>query len=101
MLSLVHQFYAMGSDCALHLYGGTASGIERLAVAAEQEIRRIEARYSRYRSDSELAGINRVAATGAVIDIDAVLPFIDLDDVILANGQLHFRRPGMKLDLGG
>ncbi|MGO8911987.1 MAG: FAD:protein FMN transferase [Bradyrhizobium sp.] len=147
MLSLLHQFYAMGSDCALHLYGGTASSVERLAVAAEQEIRRIEARYSRYRSDSELARINKVAATGGVIDIDAetsglmafakacfaksdgafditsgrlravwdfsvsrlpdqqsidaVLPFIGLDNVILANSRLHFRRPGMELDLGG
>lgn len=147
MLSLVHQFYAMGSDCALHLYGETAKSVERLAAAAEQEIRRIEARYSRYRSDSELARINKVAATGgatgvdaetagliayakacfaksdgafdvtsgrlrAVWDfsasrlpdqrsIDAALPFIGLDNLVLANGQLHFRRPGMELDFGG
>ncbi len=147
MLSLVHQFYAMGSDCALHLYGGTAKNVELLAAAAEAEIRRIEARYSRYRSDSELARINKAAATGGVIDIDAetaglmayakacfaksdgafditsgrlravwdfsvsrlpdqrsidaALPFIGLDNLVLANGQLHFRRPGMELDFGG
>lgn len=147
MLSLLHQFYAMGSDCALHLYGKSAKSVERLAAAAEQEIRRIEARYSRYRSDSELARINKVAATGgatgvdaetagliayakacfaksdgafdvtsgrlrAVWDfsasrlpdqrsIDAALPFIGLDNLVLANGQLHFRRPGMELDFGG
>ena len=147
MLSLLHQFYAMGSDCALHLYGESAKSVERLAAAAEQEIRRIEARYSRYRSDSELARINKVAATGgatgvdaetagliayakacfaksdgafdvtsgrlrAVWDfsasrlpdqrsIDAALPFIGLDNLVLANGQLHFRRPGMELDFGG
>jgi len=147
MLSLVHQFYAMGSDCALHLYGGAAKDLEPIAVAAEEEIRRIEARYSRYRDDSELARINKVAATGGVIDIDAetaglmayakacfaksdgafdvtsgrlravwnfsvsrlpdrrsidaVLPFIGLDNVILANSRLHFRRPGMELDFGG
>ena len=147
MLSLLHQFYAMGSDCALHLYGESAKSVELLAAAAEQEIRRIEARYSRYRSDSELARINKVAATGgatgvdaetagliayakacfaksdgafdvtsgrlrAVWDfsasrlpdqrsIDAALPFIGLDNLVLANGQLHFRRPGMELDFGG
>lgn len=147
MLSLLHQFYAMGSDCALHLYGETAKSVELLATASEQEIRRIEARYSRYRSDSELARINKVAATGgatgvdaetagliayakacfaksdgafditsgrlrAVWDfsssrlpdqrsIDAALPFIGLDNLVLANGQLHFRRAGMELDFGG
>jgi thiamine biosynthesis lipoprotein len=147
MLSLVHQFYAMGSDCAVHLHGRTAKDVERFAAAAEGEIRRIEARYSRYRSDSELARINKVAATGGVIDIDAetagliayakacfaksdgafdvtsgrlravwdfsvarlpdqrsidaALPFIGLDNLVLTNGQLHFRRPGMELDFGG
>jgi thiamine biosynthesis lipoprotein len=147
MLSLVHQFYAMGSDCAVRLYGGAAKDVERFAAAVEGETRRIEARYSRYRSDSELARINKVAATGGVIDIDAetegliayakacfaksdgafditsgrlravwdfsvarlpdqrsidaALPFIGLDNLVLANGQLHFRRPGMELDFGG
>jgi FAD:protein FMN transferase len=147
MLALVHQFYAMGSDCAVHLFGGTANDVERFAAAAEAEIRRIEARYSRYRSDSELARINKVAATGGVIDIDAetagliayakacfaksdgvfditsgrlravwdfsvarlpdqrsidaALPFIGLDNLVLANHRLHFRRSGMELDFGG
>src|SRR5271170_7043342 len=71
MPSLVHQFYAMGSDCAVHLYGGTAGDLELFADAAERETRRIEARYSRYRGESELSRINKVAATGGVIDIDA------------------------------
>ncbi len=147
MLSLVHRFYAMGSDCAVHLCGGTARDIERVAAAAEAETRRIEGRYSRYRGDSELARINKVAATGGVIDvdpetaglmayakacfaksdgafditsgrlravwdfsvarlpdkgsIDAILPFIGLDNVVLENGRLGFRRPGMELDFGG
>jgi thiamine biosynthesis lipoprotein len=71
MLSIVHQFYAMGSDCAVHLCCETTEAFERLALAAEAEVRRIEARYSRYRSDSELARINEAAATGASIAIDA------------------------------
>jgi thiamine biosynthesis lipoprotein len=71
MLSMVHQFYAMASDCAVHVCGETAEYLELFAAAAEAEVRRIEARYSRYRSDSELARINKVAATGGVVDIDA------------------------------
>src|SRR5271169_881643 len=71
MLSMVHQFYAMGSDCAVHLNGRTANDLELLAAAAEGEIRRIEARYPRYRCDSELARISKVAAIGGVIHIVA------------------------------
>jgi FAD:protein FMN transferase len=147
MLSMVHQFYAMGSDCAVHLCGETAQTVERFAAVAENEVRRIEARYSRYRNDSELARINKVAATGGGIDvdtetaglvayakacftksdgafditsgllrtvwdfsvsrlpdqlsIDAVLPFIGLDNVTLSNGHLYFACSGMELDFGG
>jgi hypothetical protein len=71
MLTTVHQFYAMGSDCAVHLCVETAADFEQIAGAAEAEIRRIECRYSRYRNDSELARINRVAANGGSIEIDA------------------------------
>lgn len=71
MLSMVHQFYAMGSDCAVRLCGDTVADVERFAAAAENEVRRIEARYSRYRSDSELARINEAAAVGGCIEIDA------------------------------
>jgi thiamine biosynthesis lipoprotein len=38
MLSLVHQFYAMGSDCAVHLYGGTAKDHDLIVAAVEEEI---------------------------------------------------------------
>ncbi len=44
--------------------------LETIAAAAEAEVRRIEQRYSRYRSDSELAAINLVAAQGGSIDVD-------------------------------
>src|ERR1700692_3799219 len=70
MLTMVHQFYAMASDCAVYLCGETAEHLEPVAAAAEAGVRRIEARYSRYRRDSELARINAVAATGG-IEIDA------------------------------
>jgi thiamine biosynthesis lipoprotein len=71
MLSMAHQFYAMASDCAVHLWGETAKHLELIAAGAEAEVGRIEARYSRYRSESELSRINKIAATGGVIEIDA------------------------------
>jgi thiamine biosynthesis lipoprotein len=147
MLSMVHPFYAMASDCAAHLCGETAAKMEQLAASAEHEVRRIEARYSRYRGDSELMRINKVAAAGGSIDIDpetagliayakacfaksdgafditsgllhkvwdfsaarvpnqasidAVLPLIGLDKVMLSSGRLHFGKAGMELDFGG
>ena len=42
-----------------------------IAAAAEAEVRRIEARYSRYRADSELSRINLIAAAGGTTDVDA------------------------------
>jgi len=67
---IIHRFYAMASDCAVHVQGETQAASAAIAIAAETEVRRIEARYSRYRADSELTRINRVAAAGGATDID-------------------------------
>lgn len=61
-----YVFPALGSECVLHLFGGTVD----LAAAVEAEIERIEQRYSRYRPDSLLSQINRVAANGGALDLD-------------------------------
>jgi thiamine biosynthesis lipoprotein len=72
IVSLVtHRFHAMASDCAVHVQAETPAASTMIALAAEGEVRRIEARYSRYRGDSELARINRVAAVGGTTNIDA------------------------------
>jgi thiamine biosynthesis lipoprotein len=71
MLAFVHQFFAMGSDCGIHLQGEAGADAGTIAASAEAEVRRIERRYSRYRSDSDLARINRVAASGGSVDVDA------------------------------
>jgi thiamine biosynthesis lipoprotein len=55
MLTMVRQFYAMASDCAVHLCGETAEYLEPVAAAAESEVRRIETRYSRYRAERRLS----------------------------------------------
>jgi thiamine biosynthesis lipoprotein len=68
---VIHRFQAMASACAVHVQAETAAASAMIAIAAEAEVRRIEARYSRYRDDSELARINRVAAAGGATEIDA------------------------------
>jgi len=60
------SFPAMGSECSLHLCDADPAA----AQAAEAEILRIECRYSRYRPDSILSQINRVAAVGGSLEVD-------------------------------
>ena len=71
MFPLTQQFFALGSDCALHLYAPNKADARRAAAAARTEIGRIEERYSRYRAQSELSRINQTAATGGSVDVDA------------------------------
>jgi len=61
----------MASASAVHLQAESLASSTLIALAAEAEVRRIEARYSRYRTDSELARINTIAAAGGSTDIDA------------------------------
>src|ERR1700739_289491 len=65
------EFYALGSDCSLQLITPFRSLAEDAAVAGEREVARIEARYSRYRPDSELSRINDIAAIGGSLVVDA------------------------------
>ena len=64
------QFVAMASDCQVRLAGVSAARAQALAALAIIEVRRIEAKYSRYRSDSVVARINAAAGDGAPIAID-------------------------------
>jgi thiamine biosynthesis lipoprotein len=68
---VIHRFHAMASACAVHVQGESPAASATIAIAAEAEVRRIEARYSRYRDDSELTRINRVAAAGGATEVDA------------------------------
>lgn len=65
------DFYALGSDCALQLITKSRALAQDAAIAVEREVGRIEARYSRYRPDSELSRINKVAASGGSVVVDA------------------------------
>src|ERR1700722_2934027 len=64
------EFYALGSDCSLQLITPSRSLAEDAALAVEREVARIEARYSRYRPNSELSRINNIAAIGGSVDVD-------------------------------
>ncbi|WP_432743475.1 FAD:protein FMN transferase [Methylobacter sp. G7] len=65
-----YAFKAMGSPCDIQLYADSPSRAKQIADAAITDVYRLEALYSRYRSDSFLAAINRVAATGGRITVD-------------------------------
>lgn len=63
-------FRAMGSPCDIQLFAATAAEAERVAGMAMADVNRLELLYSRYRPDSYLSQINRVAATGGTIEVD-------------------------------
>ncbi len=63
------SFSALGTICSLHLYGD-AELLDQVGASAMMEVDRIERKFSRYRHDSFLSEINRIAATGGVIDLD-------------------------------
>ncbi len=64
------SFRAMACDNVIELYAPTAALAEEAAKAAMGEVKRIEAKYSRYLADSVVSTINR-AAGKSPIDIDA------------------------------
>ncbi|MGR8934213.1 MAG: FAD:protein FMN transferase [Gammaproteobacteria bacterium] len=63
-------FKAMGSPCDIQFYAADPVAAKRIADKAITDVRRLEARYSRYRSDSFLSAINRTAATGGSLTVD-------------------------------
>jgi len=64
------EFQAMGTPCEVQLFASSAAAAGAAADAAIADVRRLEARYSRYRDDSFLSEINRTAALGGSIAVD-------------------------------
>lgn len=60
----------MGTSCEIQLFATIGEAAKRAADAAIADIARLEARYSRYRGDSFLSEINRIAAEGGRISVD-------------------------------
>ena len=67
----VSRFAAMGTACEISLFADSQAQGCALADQAIADVQRLEARYSRYRDDSDLSAINRVAAAGGTIEVDA------------------------------
>ncbi|ADJ28047.1 FAD:protein FMN transferase [Nitrosococcus watsonii] len=63
-------FKAMGTPCEIQLYAKTKVQAQRAAKLIIADVRRLEDRYSRYRTDSFLSEINRVAMVGGRISVD-------------------------------
>ncbi|MEP7154392.1 MAG: FAD:protein FMN transferase [Betaproteobacteria bacterium] len=63
------EFRAMACDNVLELFADSVTLADEAARAAVQEVKRIEAKYSRYLQDSVVSRINR-AAGRAPVDID-------------------------------
>ena len=64
------RFNAMGTQCELRLYAASATAADRIAATVIADVARLEAKYSRYRADSELSRINAVAAAGGSTVVD-------------------------------
>jgi thiamine biosynthesis lipoprotein len=72
MLSLYRfPFAAMGSRCEVRLYAADEARTQACAQAAIADVQRLDAKYSRYRSNSFATEINRAAASGGAIEVDA------------------------------
>ncbi|MBS0588742.1 MAG: FAD:protein FMN transferase [Proteobacteria bacterium] len=65
-----YDFQAMGSPCAIQLYAGSAKKAKQAARMVMDDVYRLEAKYSRYRTDSFLSEINRIAAQSGSIPVD-------------------------------
>ncbi len=66
-----HRFQAMGTPCDIQFYARSPSQAQQVIQLLVNDIQRLEARYSRYRQDSLLSEINRVAAQGGSLTVDA------------------------------
>ena len=71
MIRIEHRFHAMGGPNSLQLHAVDAASAQRAAAAAQAEVLRIEAKYSRYRDDSIVARINAAAGSGRATEVDA------------------------------
>jgi FAD:protein FMN transferase len=76
-----HSFTAMGSPCELQIYLDDAASADTVTQRVVADVSRLEQRYSRYRNNSFLAAINRVAELGTAIEVDdetgALLSYAD------------------------
>lgn len=66
----VHRFPVMGTTAELSIVGATGAATKKLTDAAETRLHDLEARWSRFRDDSELAAINRAAGRPTIVSAE-------------------------------
>lgn len=76
----------MGTLCEFVVQGQDQTVLGRAVAAAEAEVLRLEAKYSRYRDDSVTAAINRSAGSGQAIEVDDETAGL-LDYAAIAHGE--------------
>lgn len=64
------EFKAMGTPCDIQLFARNKGEAKHAADVAIADVQRLEALYSRYKTDSFLSEINRAAAVGGSISVD-------------------------------
>ncbi len=87
--ALFFEFTAMASPCSIRIESRDERGATLAARAAIDEVRRIEMKYSRYRSSSVVSKIND-AAGGKAVAIDA-----ETGDLLSFAGQLFHLSGGL------
>lgn len=65
------RFPAMAGAATLRVVGLDTAAAKAALEAAAAEVRRIEAKYSRYRADSIVSRINAAAGSGVAVEVDA------------------------------
>lgn len=65
-----YEFKAMGTACTIQLYAANKKKAKRISDTVIADVNRLEQKYSRYRPNSLLSKINRIAAKGGQIKVD-------------------------------
>lgn len=63
----VHEFRAMGSPCSFHVFHKNEEKLNQAIALAQQEVIRLEKKYSRFLKDSVLSNINHQAGIQSVL----------------------------------
>jgi thiamine biosynthesis lipoprotein len=84
------SFSAMGSRCEVRLAAADAALARHLTMRAIEEVRRIEHKYSRYRSDSVVARINAAAGLRRVRCDQETAALLAYADTLYASSEQRF-----------
>jgi thiamine biosynthesis lipoprotein len=84
------EFQAMASRCEIRLAAVSAAAARAVAEPALEEVRRIEAKYSRYRSDSVVSRINAAAGVSPVACDEETAALLAYADAVYASSGGRF-----------